>query len=94
MAEDAMWKPHVSFPDGSESFVHGFEAGMAWQRITGGDTDFEMQVHIENESVLHNMANAEGYQLEFTPYAEPDFSGWAIAHFTKRPQRGGLNVIK
>jgi hypothetical protein len=27
----------VPFPDGSESFVHGFEAGMIWQRMQNGE---------------------------------------------------------
>lgn len=77
----------VPFPDQSESFVLGFEAGIIWQRmaqkeqIIGGLN--EVATHSENETVFQRMADAQGYDLDIAPCD----SEWIIATFTKRQNR-------
>lgn len=82
----------VPFPDQSASFVHGFEAGLIWQRMNAGEqvigTNYEIATHSANEEVFRRTADAHGYLLE----VEKDGSEWIIATFTKNPQR--FRVVK
>jgi hypothetical protein len=55
----------VSFPDESESFVLGFEAGQIWDAMGRGDP-VEKTVHRLNEVVLLRMARAQGYDWNWT----------------------------
>lgn len=75
----------VPFPDGSASFVNGFEAGMVWQRMVAGETPLENPIayHEENLLVFERMADAQGYDME----AEKPSDGWVCVTFTKRPNR-------
>jgi hypothetical protein len=78
----------VPFPDGSESFVHGFEAGMIWQRMQNGEAHIggldEVAKHIENLEVFRRMAAAMGYDMT----AEDCGDGcWSIVTFERRRQR-------
>lgn len=63
------WGLLVSFPDQSQSFTHGFEAGLLWQRLRSGhEAEIEnLTVHAENEEVMRRMALAEGWSCEFEP---------------------------
>ena len=64
--ESVDFKPLVSFPDGSSSFVHGFEAGMIWQQMQAGETPIGshgLPYHTENVEVIKRMADAAGYQI-------------------------------
>lgn len=66
MSEQAEFKPLVSFPDGSVSFVNGFEAGMIWQQMQAGETPIGshgMPYHADNMEVIKRMAEAAGYQI-------------------------------
>lgn len=77
----------VPFPDQSASFVHGFEAGMIWQRMVAreaviGSAD-EVATHAENAAVFQRMADAQGYDLTI----EPPVDGWIVATFVKRQSR-------
>lgn len=74
-----------AFPDGSPSFVNGFEVGMIWQEIEGEGKlvidrgiDAGFPIHAENVEVVRRMAAARGYKLEFG--AEKD--GWVNARLT------------
>lgn len=77
----------VPFPDASENFVHGFEAGMIWQRMVAGERiiggDREIATHSQNAEVFLRMAAAQGYDVEIGD----DVDGWIIATFTRRPKR-------
>ena len=75
----------VPFPDGSDSFVHGFEAGMVWQRMVAGEAVIENPIafHVENEEVFRLMAAAQGYDIE----VEPPSDGWIVVEFRKRRNR-------
>lgn len=56
----------VSFPDQSASFVHGFEAGQIWQRLSDGETLIEDQlIHRINAEVIDRMALQHGCYAEW-----------------------------
>jgi hypothetical protein len=66
MGENVDFKPLVSFPDQSASFVNGFEAGMIWQQMQDGDSligSHGLPYHAENVEVIKRMAEAAGYQV-------------------------------
>lgn len=72
----------VSFPDQSETFVLGFEAGQCWERLHHGAAD-EVTMHTANEEVFRRMARHFGYEASFEPSAD----GWATARFSRgRPK--------
>lgn len=77
----------VPFPDKSQSFVHGFEAGMIWQRMVAGEASIggvcEVATHSKNAGVFQRMADAQGYDIVL----EIASDGWMIATFTKRTTR-------
>ena len=75
----------VPFPDGSPSFVDGFEAGMIWQRMVRAETpiDPRIAVHSRNREVLSRMAAAQGYDMD----VEDDDGIWMVVTFAKRRQR-------
>jgi hypothetical protein len=92
MAEDysldaAEFRCLVPFPDASDSFVHGFEAGMIWQRMVRGEQEIggisEVATHSANAEVFQRMADAQGYDLHIDDSAD----GWMIATFVKRKNR-------
>lgn len=69
-----------SFPDQSENFTLGFEAGMIWRQIEGDgalvvDCGFEtgFPIHTANVEVVRRMATARGYDLQVR---EIDIEGW------------------
>lgn len=55
----------VSFPDQSERYAHGFEAGMIWQRMQAGEPNIAVTARAENREALIRMASAAGYTIEF-----------------------------
>jgi hypothetical protein len=69
MSENASYLLLVAFPDGSPSFVHGFEAGQIWRRMREGrEAEIEnLTVHAANEEVVRRMAVSEGWECEFEP---------------------------
>lgn len=91
MSEGTEWKPLVSFADQSESYVHGFEAGMIWQRMQSKEPEIEATVHVENEVTIINMANATGYAAEFESVG---VDGWSSLLLTLRPATGHLSVVE
>lgn len=83
----AQFRCLVPFPDQSESFTLGFEAGMIWQRMVDGQLEIggldEIATHISNAPVFERMANACAYDLEISDAGD----GWMIATFKKRKRR-------
>ena len=76
----------VGFPDGSPSFVNGFEAGAIWQQLDSGsvepiDCGFEagFPVHTENVEVIRRMAKARGFNVETRAECE---EGWTPVRLT------------
>ena len=57
----------VSFDDQSHSYVHGFEAGMIWQRMqAGAEAEIDTLIHTVNTETVRRMAVAEGWDAKFT----------------------------
>lgn len=79
----------VSFPDESDSFVHGFEAGQLWSVLDRGDVNPDGHLcHAQNFEVIRRMARHFGYTVEF----REDANCWATAVFT-RGRRPTLTVV-
>ena len=86
----------VSFPDQSEAYTLGVEAGMFWQRIQSGEREFEFVAHTSNLECLRRMATAEG--LVFVD-CDTEVEGWSecsVSGAAVRPKltlvRGGLSA--
>lgn len=72
----------VSFPDQSETFVLGFEAGQCWQRLEMGNAE-DVTMHSENQEVFRRIARNYSYDVHFEPAGE----GWSVAKFSRgRPK--------
>lgn len=89
------WNLVVAFPDGSPSFVAGFEAGMLWSRMkTGTEAEIEMTTRVENREVIDRMAVAEGWRIE---RATTEADGWDTTTLVKvapaRANPHGLKVV-
>lgn len=61
----------LAFPDGSKSFVNGFEAGQIWALLDSGsvepiDRGFDegFPVHTENVEMVRRMAQVRGFRVE------------------------------
>jgi len=87
----------VSFPDQSETFTLGVEAGMFWQRIESGERRFSLTAHTCNLEVLRRMAGAHNLMLDAWP---SEVEGWAdVEVFEPEPRpklqliRGGLATV-
>lgn len=84
----AQFRCLVPFPDPSESFVLGYEAGMIWQRMNAGEFKIggsdEVATHAANLEVFQRMADAQAYDLEIEPCGD---DCWMIATFTKRQKK-------
>jgi squalene cyclase len=67
MSEGGSWGLLVAFPDGSPSFVHGFEAGQISERLTNGrESEIEnLTVHAANEEVIRRLCIAQGWECTF-----------------------------
>ena len=74
----------VAFPDQSETFVLGFEAGQCWGRLEAGDAA-DRTIHTKNQEVVRRMARHFSYDVQFT-----DVEGeWCTARFRRgRPKLG------
>jgi hypothetical protein len=69
----------VSFPDQSEVFVLGFEAGQIWERLSAGNFE-EVTVHTVNSEVIMRMARH--FRLN-THIEATGVDGWSVASFTR-----------
>ena len=81
----------VSFPDESESFVHGFESGIVWAKIEAGLNLIEVTIHAQNEEVMRRMARARGYDIDIK---KTDFVGWLEATLRKNRPAPHLSLVK
>lgn len=55
----------VSFPDQSESFTNGFEAGTFDARMGTGESPIEHIAHEANYEVLRRLATRRGYAMNW-----------------------------
>lgn len=87
----------VAFPDQSESFVLGFEAGQIWQAIDGeGHVEIDrgmhegFPIHESNLTVVQRMAAARNYKLEVGEAAD----GWIPIRLTYQGHsKPGLSIV-
>jgi hypothetical protein len=99
------WGLIVAFPDGSPSFVHGFEAGQLVERMQRGDkAEFErIMIHAANEEVIRRMCVAYGWECEFEPCKDETdqvYETYRMVTLRKvkaesgRPNPHGLRVVQ
>lgn len=48
----------MPFVDESESFVHGFECGIIWEKIKSSERLYEHLFHVENSAQVQMMCDA------------------------------------
>ena len=73
----------VSFPDQSEAFTRGFEAGMIWEFLQSDATELSATYHTKNLEVISRMAKAMDYIVDTE---ETDDKEWTVFHFTKEKE--------
>ncbi len=82
----------VSFPDQSETFVLGFEAGMIWEKLQAGVLDFDLTIHTANTEVIQRMCEASKVIPTLTP---TEFPEWTNLSFRLRlPAKPNLRLVK
>lgn len=80
----------VSFPDQSQTFTLGFEAGMIWARIEAREPAIEATVRAENGPVLRRMAAARGYDISF---GASEMIEWEFVRLTLPGGGGGRRAV-
>jgi len=93
--EDTDFRPLVPFEDQSDSYVHGFEAGMIWQRMQQAEEVIETDIplHRANLRTFEKMASAAGYDFERS-LLKGEMKEWVEITFTRRPVvRNHLSVV-
>ena len=86
-----------AFPDQSQSFTCGFEAGMIWQRIEAGEAVIDkgftegFPAREDNIELIARMARAGGYTMETHPTG---YDGWISVRlsFASKP-KPALRVV-
>lgn len=63
----------ISFPDQSESFTNGYEAGQIDTMMSIMKTQICKPVHAENRELYEAMAEAYKYRVEFTETEYPEW---------------------
>ena len=81
----------LSFPDQSESFVLGYEAGLVGAEAETGQAVIERTVHTTNAEMFRRMGAAYGYKIDLKPTSVP---GWSDLTMTAYPKRGHLSVTE
>lgn len=89
-----------SFPDQSENFVHGFEAGMIWQEMADAEKfeidrgfDAGLPIHTTNIELVQRMANARGYHLETKDTGLPEWTAIKLTWFGEALARPALSLV-
>ncbi len=88
----------VAFPDQSESFVLGFEAGQLWQEMDGdGKPEINrgmsegFPIHTDNLTVIQRMAATRNYRLEVGQEAD----GWTPVRLTYQGNaKPSLSIVR
>lgn len=81
----------VSFPDQSETFVLGFEAGQLWEVLKSGSGDmaYSLTMHTANEEVFTRIARHYGCTAEFKRLE----GGWSEATL-RRSSKPKLQLVR
>lgn len=92
----------ISFPDQSEPFTLGYEAGMLDERMQhGGKTEITMTVHVGNIEVICRLCAAYGWECDdkqSIDEAGEVYDEWRVVTLRKAPEatdrpRVGLRVV-
>lgn len=88
----------VAFPDGSESFVHGFEAGEIWAFLGTAkllDRGFHagLPVHTANLEVIRRMAQARGFRVESKPETAKGWTPVLLTYVGEGNARPTLKLV-
>lgn len=78
----------LPFPDESESFTNGFEAGELWARFRSGDAPEAYTAHTANIDLIRSMAVMHGYITTFLP---TDYPEWTNVIFDRKPKLRVVN---
>ena len=81
----------VSFPDQSEVFTLGVEAGIFWQRLQSGERELEFVAHTNNLECLRRMAAAEVFVFVD---CDTDVDGWSECSVSGTPLRPKLTLVR
>jgi hypothetical protein len=98
MSEPVNYGLMVAFTDESPSFVHGYEAGMLWERMrSGAVAEIEMTTHTENRDVIQRMATADGWDYEIKASGVEGWDQISLRKIKPTSQRlnpHGLRVVR
>ena len=90
----------VSFPDQSESFALGFEAGQIWQEMDGKGKlvidrgyDEGIPVHSDNITVIQNMARVRGYEIKTKRTGLGEWTGVQLTYVGTGKAKPRLSVV-
>ncbi len=99
-ADDDRWRLIYAFPDQSEAFAFGFEAGQIDHRMRNtAEVEFEVTVHTANAEMFERMARAWGWSVAFE-LTRPVMDEWRQATFRRlgvgeaKRRKSGLRVVE
>lgn len=88
----------VSFEDQSDSYVHGFEAGLISARMKSGiEAEIKATVHTANRETITRMAIAYGWSALFETTQFEEWSEVTMEKTGKAPERPnpiGLRLVR
>ena len=95
MTESNKYGLLISFPDQSQSFVHGFEAGMVFNELANEPESFDVTGRAENVELYERIADYYGYDVVKTDAG----NDWYRLGFYKSPvqvtsQASHLSLVK
>lgn len=87
----------VAFPDESENFVHGFEAGGIWEQMKNPMALLiSITTHTKNREVISRMAISKGWTIKVIPTAIDGWDQTDMEKTTPEPKTAnphGLRIV-
>lgn len=80
----ADFEPFISFPDNSESFTLGFEAGMIYQQMVAEIPviNCKVPIHTKNLKVIDDMSLKMGYLPSFWKSSDEEWTNFSCIKLT------------
>lgn len=81
------------FPDGSNSFVSGYEAGLLGARMALGEEEIisPLPYHTDNLELFRGMSEHYGYSMTHQP---TEFSEWSNVEFLRKPPEQKIPFLR
>jgi hypothetical protein len=79
----------ISFPDQSESFVHGWEAGALYRQMQAELGPIETMIHTENKEIVTRICGSLSWAVEFEA---TELAEWTKATLS-RSRRPALHIV-